>query len=103
MGAERFLPGALAAFYALRRLEPLAIVVDQGNERHRYIADRGSDRDQVVIGILSWRIEDPVGVERGLSRRLVGWHRRSDHRGRMPARRERFAAIALLLEGQRTR
>ena len=46
MGAERFLPGALAAFDALRRLEPLTIVVDQGNEGHRYIADRGSDRGE---------------------------------------------------------
>ena len=56
------------------RLEPLAIGVDQRDERHRRAADLRREQREVVERLLGLRIQNAVPRERRESGRLVTRH-----------------------------
>lgn len=63
VGAERNVSRGLARGEPHLRLEPLAILVDQGDEGDWRGADLGREARQVVEGLFSLRVEDLVGAE----------------------------------------
>ena len=62
------------------RLEPVAVRVHQAHQRHRGLADLGSQTGQVVEGFLGWRVEDVVSSQRLESIDFVGEWRGWFHR-----------------------
>ena len=58
------------------RLEPLAVDVDQADERDRRAADLRSEHRQIVERLFGIGIEDPVSPQRGETTRFVCGHGR---------------------------
>jgi len=66
----------------LARLEPLAVLVDQGDRAHARAAQRRGDRDQIVERPLAGGIQDLVALQRQQALRFIVRLGRLDHRGR---------------------
>ena len=64
----------LALLQPQRRLEPLAVAVEQGDQGDRRAAQRRGHAHDVVVGALGQGVDDVEGIERALSRGLVHWH-----------------------------
>ncbi len=76
VGAERPVPRSGLLLDADLRLEPLPVLVDQGDQRDRRAADGGRQRSQVVEALLGVGVEHLVSPQRletfGLVRRKRG-------------------------------
>ncbi len=72
IGAERQLSWGFADIEAEAALEPLAMVVDQRDQRDGGAADIGSQLGEIVEGRLVRRVENLVAQQRGESGQLAG-------------------------------
>jgi hypothetical protein len=75
VGAEREVPRGLRDVEADPRLEPLALLVDQGDQRDRGLAHVGGEEHQVVVELLRDGVEHVVLAQRGEPLALVGGQR----------------------------
>ena len=71
VGAERALPGGLAEAQAQLGLEPLAVVILEGDQRDGGGTDPGGDAGDVVVRLFGWGVQQIVPAERGHALRFI--------------------------------
>ena len=75
VGAERDVARRLRHVHPDPRLEPLAVAVDEADERHRGAADLGRQQREIVEALLRFGVEDPVATQRRQTVCLTRAHR----------------------------
>ena len=77
MRAERQIAMRLRRRHAMARLEPLAVAVDQADERDRHAESVGGEAGEAVEALLGRRIEQPKPLHRLNPLLFVGGQRRA--------------------------
>ena len=76
--AERFAARGFRFGHPLARLEPLPVVVDEGDRGHRRVAHHPHQPHDVVVGLLRWRVEDRRTHPAPPAARLRRFHHRNE-------------------------